>query len=161
MDINTLIDSLAEGIANDATLKNWANVSYAQDVTVFLNFDERNPPTSDQCPAVCVFPADKSYSGGRYLDTIEYVCILHDAEAREHVSIADIVEYVGVRHIETFRRHVLAVIAAIIEDTDTSRISDVSVAFDTITQFPYILAETVLTIETPWTIGQGNPITIE
>jgi hypothetical protein len=158
MDLNPLVNSCKEEIATDAELASWCNTNYGQGVKVYGNFDERRPPGEADCPCVAVFPNTKKYGGREYTDVIEFVCTLYDEAAGVHPGIDNIVDYAGVKNVEAMRKLVLAVIAAVIEASSASRITEVNVEYDTITYFPFVQAAAAVAIETPYTIGSGNPV---
>jgi hypothetical protein len=158
MDLNPLIKSCKEQIATDADLDSWCQAAYGQAVKVYGNFDERMPPGASDCPCVAVFPNKKIYGGKEYADVLAFVCRLYDESAQVHAGIENIVDYAGVENIEDMRKLVLAVIAGVVEASGSARIVEVTVEYDSISYFPFIEVAAAVAIETPYTIGSGNPV---
>jgi len=156
MDINTLIDSLSKAVATDSALESFCDTKYGSSIKVFLNFDARKPPEAADCPCVCIYPSQKEYGNGPYRDTVEIVCLINDDSTETISGYENIIAYAGVTNVEEMRKLVLAAAAGVIEAT-----SSISVEYDTITWFPFILVSQALEIITPYTIGSGDPATLE
>ena len=157
MDVNTLINDLVEAIAGDSVIETWCQAQYGKSVQVFTYVDLRNPPAADDCPCVCVTPVEKQYPGREYADAVDMTCIVHDRSTRTHDGYDNILEYVGTRNVEALRKLVLSVLADLVAATDASRIDQVSVDYDTISMFPFMLASQAAAVVTPYTVGSGNP----
>ena len=161
MEMNTLLNDCLEAVAQDSDLDTWCRANYDQAVSVYGNFDEREPPQEDDCPAVAIYPARKSYGGSLYDDGLEFVAMLYDESARTHAGISNITEYAGVQNIETMRQKVLSAIHGVVSATDTSRISRVEVEYEPIAYYPFIMCACAVAVETPYTIGSGSPFAAE
>jgi hypothetical protein len=59
MNINTLLASIRNAIAEDAAIKVWTNATYDKDHKVYVGVDTRNPPSVSDCPVVVVALAGK------------------------------------------------------------------------------------------------------
>lgn len=158
MDINPLLSDLAEAVATDADVESWCQDKYGKSITVFMNFDVRNPPEKDDCPCVCLYPAEKEYGGSIYADAIGNVVMVYDSGEETREDIDNIRQFSGPKNVEHLRKLVLRAQAGVIEATGSSRIESVSVDYDTISNFPFMLADQALQITTPWTLGSGNPV---
>lgn len=157
MDINTLMTDLAEAVATDSDVESWCQAQYEKSIKVFMNFDVRNPPQAADCPCVCLYPAEKQYGGSTYADAVGNVVMVYDEGEETHADIDNILQFSGPKNIEHLRKLVLRAQAGVIEATNNSRIDAISVDYDTISQFPFMLADQTLQIATPWTTGSGNP----
>ncbi|MHB8109760.1 MAG: hypothetical protein ACYDHW_06980 [Syntrophorhabdaceae bacterium] len=58
-NMNTLLASIRDGIANNAAIKVWTQANYAKDHKVFVGMDTRNPPGEADCPFVVMIPHHK------------------------------------------------------------------------------------------------------
>lgn len=158
MDLNPFFADIAPALAGDAGISDLCQAEYGREVKVYMNYDARHPPGADDCPAVCVYPAEKSYGGDTYHDAIECVCLVHDDRAEEaYMGHDNVVGYAGVRHAESLRKAALRVISDRVAQTVSGQIDEIAVDYDTITQFPYIYAAMAVAISESWTMGSGNP----
>ncbi len=157
MDINTLTNDLALAIGGSDTINGWCQANYGQILHVFMNLDVRNPPSADQCPCVCIYPAEKQYGGDTYNDAVESVCFVHDDRQESHGTLDNVVSYTGVKNVETLRQMVLSAISGVVADTADGQIDSISVDYDTISQFPFMTAAMAVVISVGWTIGSGDP----
>ncbi|MCF8094470.1 MAG: hypothetical protein K9J79_03825 [Desulfobacteraceae bacterium] len=158
MDIEQLMNDLAEAIATDADIETWCQNEYGKSVRVFMNFDVRNPPKKEDCPCVCLYPTEKQYGGSTYADAIGNVVMVYDKRSESRADIENILQFTGPKNVEHLRKLALRAQAGVVEATESSRIESVSVDYDTISQFAFALADQSLQITTPWTLGSGNPV---
>lgn len=59
MNMNTLLASIRDAIAENAAIKVWTNATYGKDHKVYVGVDTRNPPPASDCPLVAVAHAGK------------------------------------------------------------------------------------------------------
>jgi len=152
MDITTLIDDFAEGIAQDPDVLEWANLTYGQDHRVFVNFDVENPPGESYCPFVMLMPESKR-AGQTIVNRsheVHVVCCVHDSEFRDHLSISNITEYLGVSRLEAFRKLVETALASV--DIGNPTI-DFDIEDDTISYFPFLWCYMAARVDEPVTMG--------
>lgn len=157
MDINPFIEDLSIRIASDAEVDAWCQDTYGRSVKVYLNYDVRQPPAADDCPCVMAYPSEKEYGGSVYNDAVELVCMVHDEEAGTVSGYGNIVAFKGVSRVEAFRKLILRVVSCAVEGTEAGQIDSISVDYDSISQFPFVVAAMAVSISDPWRIGSGNP----
>ena len=157
MDLNPLIDNLVSAIATDSAIDAWCRDNYGRGIKVFGNFDVRNPPGEEDCPAVCVYPEEKQYGGRQYADAVTLVDMVHDPETRNRPGLDNVIEYAGVKNVEALRRLVLEAAVSVVEQSDTAGINEIAVDYSTIEWFPFCMAGQTLSIESPYVIGSGHP----
>jgi hypothetical protein len=58
-NMNTLLASIRDGIANSAAIKVWTQANYTKDHKVFVGMDTRYPPGESDCPFVVMIPHHK------------------------------------------------------------------------------------------------------
>ena len=137
MNITTLINALRDGIKNNAPLAAWCVATYAKSHTVYKGMDARNPPPETSYPLVHIFPIRKTagYELASEDHGIGVTCGVFDST----VTISGIVsEYGGIDNLEAFRKLVeTAVVAAI---PTGSRIDLLTIEYETIEFFPFLLA---------------------
>ena len=156
MNINTLITDMAEAIAQDPDLLEWANLHYSRDHYVFVNFDIENPPGDSYCPYVVIYPETKRIGQGirERIHTLHVVSCVHDDSYRDYPNFTNIVEYQGLQRAEACRKLVETAMAAV--DIGNGLI-DFEIEYDSITDFPYIWCFMAAIITEPVTMG-SNPL---
>lgn len=147
MNINTIKDALSAAIAADAALTAWCQTNYANDPTVFVGMDARNPPSVEKMPAVIVYPVSKSVGLARPQKDHEMVvdCWLHDSGMRERIGFSNIIEYAGIHNVEEMRK-LVETVAAGLSDGETY-LADAAIEYDVIEQFPIFSAAMLLTYQ--------------
>ncbi len=139
MNINTLLNSISEAIAGNIDLLAWANVTYGQDHTVFVNLDSRGLPGESKCPYAALYPLTRSGGVGKSIKphTFQVVCTVYDRETGTHPGFNNIIEYEGVQRLEAFRKLVENAITTV--DLGNLWIDSVNVDYETIESFPFML----------------------
>jgi len=155
MDINTLLTDLASAIATDAATLAWANATYDQDHKVYVNVDIQNPPGRTDCPAVEIHPAAKRVGQTitKKEHAFEVTCGIYDEAVKVHAE-TNIVEYEGVQRLEAFRKLVEAAIVGV--SVGNAVFEEVSVEYDTISLFPFMLVGMGIGITKQLTVGENR-----
>jgi len=147
MNINALVDTLSAAIATDPDLTAWCQANYGRGPTVFVSFDERNPPAAGDLPAVILYPVSKAVgllrAGKDHGVMVE--CWLENDGLHSRDGIGNIVEYTGTRHIEQMRKLVETVASGI--DTGDTILAEAAIEYDTISHFPAFFAVMLLTYQ--------------
>lgn len=150
MNMNTLLASIRDAIANSTTVKTWTNATYGKDHKVFVGVDTRQPPVASDCPCVVLAPAAKV--AGESQDVITHKVNV-SCEIIDEVSdtTGNIVEYSGVQDLETFRQKVLAAV----DEVSGVRITIVETEYETIMFFPSFMCDMAITIEEETEFGSS------
>lgn len=153
MDINTLIETITESIAEQSDITTWSTVQYGHGYQVFENVDLRNPPEEDQCPMVVISPSAK-VTGlvPQKTHVVGADVLVYDARKTEQDN--GVVRFEGGRQAEILRKLVLAKIVA--AAPSNLKLDTVAVEYDSIAQFPYVFVDMELTFTEEVVIG-GNP----
>ncbi|MEE4112712.1 MAG: hypothetical protein V2I40_07850 [Desulfobacteraceae bacterium] len=157
MNINTLITDMAEAIAQDPDILEWANLYYGRDHYVFVNFDIENPPGESYCPYVVIFPEAKRIGQGirQRSHTLHVVACVHDDSSRDYPGFTNIIEYEGLQRSEAFRKLVETAMAGV--DIGNG-LMDFEIDYDSISDFPFFWCFMSAIITEPVTMG-SNPLT--
>ena len=152
MNINTLVTDMAEAIAQDPDILEWANLYYNRDHYVFVNCDIKNLPGESYCPYFAIFPEAKraGQTVRQRSHTVHVVSCVNDANFRDYPGFTNIIEYEGVQRAEAFRK--LAETAMVGVDIGNGVI-DFDVDYDTITDFPFMWSYMAAVITEPVTMG--------
>lgn len=141
-DMNTLLTSIRDAIATNATIKAWTQATYTKDHKVFVGVDSREPPGEADAPCVVLAPAEKL--SGEEMDVITHKFITSlEVISPAATTASNVIEYAGVQNIETFRQKVLAAI----EGVTGIRITKLESTYEAILFFPAILCDMLITIE--------------
>lgn len=156
MDISTLIDTIKTALANDAAVDNWANLTYGQTHTTYVNIDIRNPPGEDDCPYIVFYPTSKTMGSksARKQHRFDVICCIHDSESETNPE-SNIVEYKGVVRIWEFRKLVEDALDGM--SIGNALIDLVEVEYDTMDSFPFMIAAVAVDIGEEHLIG-ANPL---
>lgn len=140
-DMNTLLTSIRDAVANNAAIKAWTQLTYAKDHKVFVGIDTRNPPGESDCPCVVLSPVHKL--GGGNQDVIVHDFMVSCEVINEDSTVTgNITEYAGVQEIETFRQKVLDA-----ANTISDRIVKVGTDYEAIMFFPSFMCDMQISIE--------------
>jgi len=153
MNINTLLNDFSEAVAQSSTIKAWTQANYTADHKVYVGMDTRKPPNKDDCPYVAIYPERKQIGQHQREKhhEIEVVCCIHDDTSRTHPGISNLIEYTGVQNIESFRKLVETCIAGV--DIGNATLSLVSVDYEMIESFPFIMCGMIVDVWESVTIG--------
>ena len=151
MDINTLIETLVDAVADQDDINTWSQIEYDRDYKTFENLDMRNPPQETDCPLVVIRPESKTgglsepvKSFGLGID-----CLVHDSGIPDETN--GVIRFTGGRLVEEFRAMVFGkILSALPSDC---HVAELAVAYDTVEQFPYIWCGMGLRIEQEQLIG--------
>jgi len=137
MNINTLTAALKTAIADDAAITSWCTTNYSQDITIYINLDLTDPPQETNCPYVVIYPIGKQVgemtSPKRH--NFELIACIYDATS---TTTDNVVEYAGVENIESLRKLIeTAVIGATM---GTAWVAEIIVEYETVENFPFIMA---------------------
>ena len=149
MDINTLTSALKTAIAGDSSLTAWCTANYRKH-SVWVNMDLTDPPAESSCPYVVIYPVGKQVgemqSPKRHV--FEIVCCLYDAGS---TTSGNTTVYTGVANLETMRKYVeTAVIGASMGEC---WVSSLQIEYETIENFPFLLAGMTIEIYEDVCIG--------
>lgn len=152
MDINTLIDSLAESIASDTDVLSWSNSTYNRDHQVMVSIDTRTPPGEDECPFVIIYPISKVAGQGisSKAHSIEVDCCIYD-DTEDSWSGSNVKGFSGVKRIETFRK--LIETAIVKTNIGNGIFNQFDIEYDTIESFPFHWAGMIVDISEDWVTG--------
>lgn len=143
-DMNTLLQALRDGIADDSATKTWCNTNYGQDHKVYVGLDQDNPPDQNNYPIVSVYPLSKR--GGYSADEVNHqfgiMVGIYDTSLATGGK-TNVVEYKGVQNVEAFRKLVAAAIKTAVT---TVRIAEVEIVYEALEVFPYFLCEQQITL---------------
>ena len=156
MDINTILTNIRNGVADDSATKVWTQATYAKDHKVFVGIDLRDPPRSEYCPDVSIYPLKKSSGDNSVTKDHHFgvgVRIYDDTQATP--ARANIVEFNGVQRVESFRKLVETAIVTAVETTTHLFISEMEVTYEAVRFFPYFLAEMEFTAQEPRCLGES------
>ncbi len=137
MNINTLTAALKTGIADSSAITAWCNANYNQDISIYINLDLTDPPQESDCPYVVVYPVGKqvgeSLTPKRH--SYEVVCCLYDENS---TTTGNVVEFTGVANIEALRK--LIETALVGASMATARIAELSIEYEFVENFPFMMA---------------------
>lgn len=152
MDINTLLETLTDAIANDEATKTWCKVTYGRNHKVYVNVDVQDQPGENDCPYTAIYPTDKL--AGHYTEMkthgFDVICIIHDNESETLVE-ANIIQYKGVNRVEDFRKLVETAIAG--ANIGNLIIERIDIKYDTINLFPFMMAGMNISIREDHLLG--------
>ncbi len=155
MNINNLVQSLAEEIASDIYLKNWAQSNYGRDHKVFWGIDERQPPDENDCPYVAIYAVGKSAGHGRaqkeHLIGLE--CWVFDDSVGQHQQITNLTIYNAPKAAESMRQLVVNVLAT--HDLGNALLDAIDDSHEPIEAYPFVGIGSVITIIEPVTLGSN------
>jgi hypothetical protein len=102
-DVTSLLHSLRDAIANDATTKVWTQAQYSADHHVYVGVDQKNPPAPSNYPAVGLFPVRSKQGYALTAKTREFTaaCAIED-ETMLTTGIDNATEYNGLPNLTTF-----------------------------------------------------------
>lgn len=141
-DMNTLLTSIRDAIANNAAIKTWTQTTYSKDHTVFVGVDTKRPPAEADCPCVVVSHAKKV--GGEAQEVIDHrFSVSCEVINESSTTTGNIVEYAGMQELETFRQKVLDAVHGVSD----IRIRTVETEYEAIMFFPSFLCDMIITIE--------------
>lgn len=151
MNINTLTDILKTAIAEDSALIDWCEANYLLH-SVWVNMDLTDPPAESACPYIVIYPVGKQV-GERQTPKhhiFEIVCCLYDAGS---TTSGNTTVYDGVANLESLRK----LVETAIVDTDIGNawVSSIQIEYETIENFPFLLAGMTVEILEEVCIG-GN-----
>ena len=140
MNINTLLNNISEAVAEDIELFAWSKATYGQKHSVYVNYDTRSLPGENNCPYVAIYPRLRTGGVGSSIKkhVFQIVCTVFDRETGIHPGFDNIVEYEGVQRMEAFRKLVETAINGV--DIGNLWINSISVDYETIDSFPFMLA---------------------
>ncbi|OPY78288.1 MAG: hypothetical protein A4E65_02311 [Syntrophorhabdus sp. PtaU1.Bin153] len=140
MNMNTILTTVRDAVADDSTVKTWTQATYTADHTVFLGIDSRNPPPHSSYPAVSLYPIQKlsGYGQDTIVHAIGVSVGIHDNTLAAGGK-SNVTEYNGMQRIETFRGKVIdAVVMALVGLS--LRITRIETEYSAIEFFPFFLA---------------------
>lgn len=141
-DQNVMVDllhALRDAINDNGALTAWCLAVANRRHTIFVGVDERNPPDESQYPLVHLYPM--SESGGAYSEAERYVlgCTIGFHDESQHEPVASgISELESVAGMPVFAKLVQAAINSAIPAEFS--LADVSVEYETVEFFPFLLA---------------------
>lgn len=143
-DMNTLLQALRDGIADDSATKSWCTTNYTKNHKVYIGLDQDSPPISDNYPIVSVYPLGKisGYSAEEVAHKFGVMLGIYDSSLATGGK-TNVVEYKGVQNIEAFRKLVAAAIKTAVT---TVRIAEVEIVYEALEVFPYFLCEQQITL---------------
>ncbi len=137
MNINTLTGIIKTAIADSAAITTWCTTNYSQDITIYVNLDLTDPPKESNCPYVVIYPLGKQVgemmSPKRH--NYEVIACIYDATS---TTTGNVTEYAGVTNIESLRKLIETAITA--ADMATAWVAEIDIEYETIENFPFILA---------------------
>lgn len=148
MDINTLLTTIRDAVADDTATKTWTQSIYTKDHHVFLGIDERNPPAESSYPAVSLYPVNKAAGEGQesIRHTVGLSLGIHD-ESLATGGKTNVTEYNGMQRIETFRQKVFDATATAVTGLSGMSITEIETEYSAIEFFPYFLCVMTITAD--------------
>jgi hypothetical protein len=158
MDINTILTTLRDAIADDSATKTWTQSIYEADHTLFVGIDSRNPPGEADCPYVAIYHDSRGTGTGNAKKecNITVVCAIHDASLVTGGK-KNVTEYAGVRRLEKFRQ----LIEAVVDAADLGGRASVEAAaaeYEEIEHFPFFMCATLYSVTEALLIGASTII---
>ncbi len=150
MNINTLTTALRTAIDGSAALATWCSSNYGQDISIYVNLDLTDPPGESNCPYVVIYPVGKQV--GEMVTpkrhNYEIICCIYDATS---TTTDNVVEFTGVANIESLRK--LIETALVGAEMGCAWISEINVEYETMENFPFIMAAMGIEISEDVLIG--------
>lgn len=155
MDINTLLETFKDALAQDSAISSWCLATYGRTHTLYINLDINNPPAESNCPYFVLYPDAKTAGpqSARKNHRMVMVCCLND-DSSETNPETNVVEYKGVKRLEVLRKKGEDALAA--ADIGRAVIDVVDIEYDTIESFPFMMAGTMVDVGESHLLG-GDP----
>lgn len=152
MNILTLLHNIRDAVAEDSETKAWCQINYNRNHNVYLGVDVRKPPTETNYPLVHIFPIGKRAGYG--LDAQEHMigitCGIYDADT-ETTTEDNIIELQSIGKLEEFRKLVETAVAG--ADLITGTIEEISIEYETVEFFPFLLTTQEFKIDSEYYQG--------
>jgi hypothetical protein len=153
--MTTLINLFRDTLKDNETIAHFAITNFSQEHTVYKGVDTRNPPPSTHYPLIHLFPVSKQvgYDEEQVSHAVGISCGIYKESVTETNSEHGLLEeYAGIDLLESFRKLVETAVAAVIPAG--SWISKLSIEYETIEFYPFLLAGMEITVVTPYHSGQ-------
>lgn len=158
MNINTLLESLRNAIADDASTKSWTTAKYARNHKVYVGIDLRNPPGDTDYPIVNLYMIRRQvgWQLENQINTFGVVCGIYETGTTTVAGKANIVQMTSIEYIEEFRKLVETAIYGVIPAG--SFLDQVEIEYEFIESYPFAFAYQEYVFSTPYSQGV-NPLT--
>jgi hypothetical protein len=143
MNTIDLINAISQAIATDKSISAWCITTYGRQHQVLVSYDGRNPPGSDQCPYVALWPDTKGVGRSRIEKphAVMFDICVHDESSRTPTGMDNLTEYNGVARVEALRKLVETAVAGInLTPITTNRVlpmATVDIEYDNPESFPF------------------------
>jgi len=148
MDFWPLIEKIRDAVKDNADIKAWCQSNYGSDHTVYIGYDEEDPPPSSDYPIVVVSPAEQ----GRSLN-VDYgpmeVEIGFGLEDGTKSTSGNVVTYAGVQKILQFRKTVEDVLFSSSTDYGGAWIEEAEEIIEPVEFFPLFVSVVAYTFCNP------------
>ena len=143
MNINDLTEAFRDALKNNSALNSWCTSNYSQEAMIYVNLDLSDPPGETDCPYVVLYPVGKQVGerSARKSHNYEIICGLYDTAA---TTTGQVVEYTGVQNIEALRKLVETALTG--ADIAPAWVASIGVEYETIENFPFIMAAMAIEI---------------
>jgi len=141
---------IRDAISGSDAIMAWAGINYDREVSVFVGLDERDPPRSDQYPAVHILPTSRGgdMTPGDDTYTVSIISGVHDESPMVLVPGTDhVYEMQGPVRLEEFVDLIVAELRDV--GADDLFLRGVSVEYETVEFFPFFLAEITAIFDRP------------
>lgn len=154
MNTTTLLNLFRDAINNNETITGWCMSYYGRAQTLYKGMDQRNPPGEALYPIIHLYPISKStgHAEESTIHGIGVTCGIYDDDhTRTQGDNGEVWEYDGIDRLEAFRKLIEGeILSAVPDDVLVDRLS---IEYETIEFFPFLLASMELTLSQPHVIG--------
>lgn len=117
MDYWTLVEKIRDALKDNADIEAWCQENYGSVHTVYIGYDEDDPPPVSDYPIICLLPVEQERSlnidyGPIYLE-IGYAVYNEEEEEKEKV-----ITYEGIPSVKAFRETVDDILFGLSNDAD-------------------------------------------
>jgi len=145
MRIDTLLDTLADAIASNATLSAWATTTYGKAHKVFINMDQHAPPEASDAPFVVIYKQSKTEGQG--VDPrshgIGVRCAVNDS-TKATPTHTNQTEYNGGSRLETMRRYTRNAVTG--ASMGNCTVDSIATEYGPLENFPWFVCDMSITI---------------
>jgi len=148
MEYWTLIGKIRDAIKAQEDILAWTQAKYEKNPTVYIGYEEENPPPEADYPLIVIMPTGQ----GRSLN-VDYsdffVEIGYGIVESGKTTVSNVIAYTGLQYIMEFRNVVEDTLFAVDTDLDGSWIEAASEVLEPIELYPYFISLVAYTFKNP------------
>ena len=150
MELWDLLTKIRDRLKDDADIKAWCQANYSSDHTLYISYDERNPPPDDDFPILVISAVEQNRSLGEDYGPM-MIEIGYGVYDDTKTTSGNVVTYAGLQNILGFRETVETVLFALNPDSDLGGawIEGAHELIEPVEAFPVFISNVLYTFRNP------------